>query len=360
VELAIAMRRRSASPIVLNLKTRMPYGTDLEHSEVACLTGIAPQRLDLLGAVKLTRALRASRPDVLLINGNRQAMVLGALATRMCRVPVVLIHTHEHLGRSACTMRFLALTADGIVAAADSHREYLRKLLRVSANRIARVYPGINFDRTISTSPQDLRLGDKPTVGIVAALRPEKDHETFLRAASLVSAEMPTTRFAVIGDGPRRSELQQLAIRLGLTAQISFRGWQQVNTGLLRELSILALSSRSETLPAVIIEAFSAGIPVVATDVGSVRELMGTPPCGILVPPGDPAALAQGLLTLLRNPEMAMAAGAAGSRRGLYFSADRFAGEILQLCRLIVREKAQVRRPDISRLLQEARSKGAE
>ena len=173
------------------------------------------------------------------------------------------------------------------------------------------------------------------TVGIVAALRPEKDHETFLHAAALVRAEIPNTRFLIIGDGSKRGELEELAHKIGLSGNAHFLGWQKINADLLKQLDILTLSSYSETFPAVIIEAFSSGIPVVATDVGSVRELLGSPLCGILVPPRDPAALAEGLIRLIKNHPLANKISIMGLKRAELFSSDRFCEEILQLaCKL--------------------------
>jgi glycosyltransferase involved in cell wall biosynthesis len=110
-----------------------------------------------------------------------------------------------------------------------------------------------------------------------------------------------------------------------------FLGWQKINANLMKQIDILTLSSYSETFPAVIIEAFSSGIPVVATDVGSVRELLGSPLCGILVPPRDPAALADALIRLINNHQLTNKLSIMGLKRAELFSSDRFCEEMLQL-----------------------------
>jgi glycosyltransferase involved in cell wall biosynthesis len=182
-------------------------------------------------------------------------------------------------------------------------------------------------------------------VGIIAALRPEKDHETFLRAAAFLSARVPNARFLLIGDGPRRSLLENLAREIGLSSNVDFLGWQRVDSNLLGRLDVLTLSSFSETFPAVIIEAFSAGIPVVATDVGSVSELFGSPPCGILVSPQDPRALADALLMLTEDKQLYTTISQRALERAKFFSGDRFCGDILQLTRNLLQKKARTSSP---------------
>jgi glycosyltransferase involved in cell wall biosynthesis len=340
----------------------MPYGGDLQRHGVEVCAGIAEARLNLAGIVRLIRALRETRPDVLLISSNRQAMILGAVASHWCRIPITLVYTHEHQGRAATTLRRMAQLSDGIVAAADHHRAYLRSVMRLPPGRIVRVYPGINFDRTTFNGPAQV-VASAPdccgaTVGIIAALRPEKDHETFLRAAAIIAAQMPETRFLVIGDGQRRSYLEELARDFRLSTHIRFLGWQPVDASLMRRLDVLALSSLSETFPAVILEAFSAGVPVVATDVGSVAELFGVPPCGVLVPSRDPAALAQALIALLHDRTRAQQIVGAAARRVHYFSADRFCRDMLLLAQRVAAAKDHASAVDISQILEQDAANG--
>lgn len=361
-ELAIAMRRTPVRPVILNLKSPMPYASELGRHGVEFLDGLADDRFDPLGLVRLIRVVQRIGPEVLLINSNRQAMLLGGPAGRWCGVPTTLVHTHEHQGRTATTMRWMARFGDGIVAPAHSHREYLRSALRLPPDRIAVVYPGVNAARTTDAgAPGEGGLptaGGGHTVGIVAALRPEKDHETFLRAAAVVVTRMPEARFLVIGDGLRRPELERVASNLHLTRHVTFLGWQPVDAKLLRTLDVLALSSVSETFPAVILEAFGAGVPVVATNVGSVPELFGTPPVGVLVPPRSPDSLAQAIITLLGDRAAAQRLVARARRRAQYFSADRFCRDLLSLVQRIAAAKAQGGSRDISRLLVEAPDDG--
>lgn len=356
VELAIAMQRTSTRPMILNLKSPMPYELDLQRHGVELQAGIANRRFDVAGLFRLVRLLRRTRPDVLLINSNRQAMVFGGIASFWCHIPVVLLHTHEHQCQAVRTMRLLVWLIDGAVGAADRHCAYLRSVVRLPHDRVARIYPGVNLDRIDSdgegTAPTNVPIGHGPVVGIVAALRPEKDHETFLKAAAIVTKRIPEVRFLVIGDGPRRAYLEGMARDYGVDARVQFLGWQRVDAGLLSRLDLLVLSSLSETFPAVILEAFGAGVPVVATDVGSVAELFGLPPCGILVPPRNPAALAHEMVALLNDRARSRELASAAAQRVRYFSADRFCRDMLMLAQGVASAKADSSRPDLSQLLE--------
>ena len=340
MELAIAMTRTSTKPIIVNLKTTVPYKAELEKHGVTIYTSVSPRRFDLIGSIQLFRLLKNLAPDALLINGNRQALWLGTFLSRCCRIPVTLIHTHSHMKMYSTSIKITSLFVEAVVAAAEGHRTELCNIYRLKPHHVVTIYPGIDLSRTTSVavplSINEDSMNIRPwTVGIVAALRPEKDHETFLHAAALVKGEIPSTRFLIVGDGYKRDKLEELAREIGLGDNANFLGWQTINSDLLKQIDILALSSYSETFPAVIIEAFSSGTPVVATDVGSVRELLGSPLCGILVPPRDPAALAEALIRLIKNRQLANEISVMGLKRAELFSADRFCEEMLQLtCKL--------------------------
>ena len=153
-----------------------------------------------------------------------------------------------------------------------------------------------------------------PVVGILAALRPEKNHELFLTAARRVTAEVPEARFVVIGDGPRRGPLEQLAEQLEIADRVHFLGNRSDVPEVLGAIDVLALTSHNEANPVSILEAMSVGTPVVATDVGSVSESVDHFVTGFLTRPGDETELAERLIELLDEPLKARAMGDRGRR----------------------------------------------
>ena len=331
VELATAMSRSPMRPVFINLKSDVAYRSDLESNGVPVVSGVSSHRLNPFGALRLAWILLRLKPDVLFINSNRQAMWLGTVVGRLCRVPLILIHSHDHLDEHIGILRSAARWTDGIIAASHGHRTLLCRNHGFDPRRVKTVYPGIDLNRTRRTELRAEReIPHSPVVGIVAALRPEKDHETFLQAAAVIKKEAPNVRFRVVGDGPRRLALQNLAAQLDIADATEFVGWQAVNAELLSKLDVFVLSSASETFPAVILESFSAGVPVVATDVGSVAEMLSPDEYGVPVPVRDPVALGHAVVRLLKDPDGTRAMIDRACRAVEFYSADRFCADLIR------------------------------
>jgi glycogen synthase len=141
-----------------------------------------------------------------------------------------------------------------------------------------------------------------PVVGNLANFKAAKDHPTLLRAAARVRERLPEVRFLLIGQGPLEPEARRLAAELGLDATVVFTGFRTDAHRLLAALDVFTLSSTYEGLPIALIEAMALGRPAVVTRVGGVPEVLADGDQGLLVPPRDPAALADGLLRLLAAP----------------------------------------------------------
>lgn len=146
---------------------------------------------------------------------------------------------------------------------------------------------------------------DKKLIGLVGRLDPIKGHPLFLEAARILAAQRTDLVFVCVGDGPEpyRRQLHRLGAELGLGELLIWAGSRPYRDmpDVYNALDLLCLPSHSEGLPNVIAEAMACGVPCVATEVGGVPEIMGN--LGITVPPGDPSALARGILeTLVTNP----------------------------------------------------------
>jgi glycosyltransferase involved in cell wall biosynthesis len=155
------------------------------------------------------------------------------------------------------------------------------------------------------SKPSLLDLGVPPGrehVLCIANLRPEKGHELLLAAFSEVARRRPSAHLVLIGDGSLRPSLEADARRLGIEPNTSFLGARRDARMFLDEASMLVLASRVEGLPVVIMEAFQAGVPVVATAVGGVPEVVKHEHNGLLVAPEDPRALARAILSILEDP----------------------------------------------------------
>lgn len=160
-----------------------------------------------------------------------------------------------------------------------------------------------------------------PTIiGAAARLVPVKGIEYLIRAFGLLHAEFPEAVLEIAGSGPMRSSLEELAQQLGLTNQVRFLGWLNDLARALARWDIYVLSSIQDGFPIAVLEAMGAGLPVVASNVGGLGEMLEDGRTGWLVRPADPPALADRLRALLANPDQRRAMGVAGRAR----AQDRF------------------------------------
>jgi glycosyltransferase involved in cell wall biosynthesis len=200
------------------------------------------------------------------------------------------------------------------------------------------IYNGLDtraFDRLGSEWSADLRDGHSTnggpswqTICVVSNLRPPKCIDQLLEAFAIVVRSAPETRLWVVGDGPLRGNLEDLTKRLALEDRVVFWGMRSNVPAILRHATIGVNSSRNEGLANAIIECMAARLPVVATTVGGTPELVVHGETGLLVPPNDPPALAEALLSLLRSPETARRLGAEGRRRvEEHFTVERMVAE---------------------------------
>ena len=182
-----------------------------------------------------------------------------------------------------------------------------------------------------ATFPERRSAGRVRRFITVANLRAEKSHETLLAAAASLLPMHPDLEFQIVGDGPRRRQLEQIARDRGLSC-VTFLGHREDVPSLLSDADAFVLPSRSEAFPNGAIEGMAAGLPVVASAVGGLIDLIQDGRTGLLVPPGDPEALAAALRSLIASPERAAALGAAARaevRRR--YSFDRMVSSFEQL-----------------------------
>jgi glycosyltransferase involved in cell wall biosynthesis len=141
---------------------------------------------------------------------------------------------------------------------------------------------------------------------MTARLDAIKDHDTLLRAFTLVRRHFPTARLLLAGEGNRQEALERLSSQLGLGQSISFLGVRRSVGELLGQVDLFVFSTTAaEGFGIALAEAMAVGLPVVASNVPACREVINGGECGILVPPRDVTAMAEAMLTLLRDPALA-------------------------------------------------------
>jgi glycosyltransferase involved in cell wall biosynthesis len=320
--------RTKFRPSVICLSEQAPLATALE--ELDCPTFVLSRSTHgrmrtLVQACHLTRQMR---PRVLHSFGyaSRAGLVAATLSRTPFKVLSIRLDPQWASRWNWIFYRFAVSWADAVLANSCQavHTLTTKGVTSEATPRV--IYNGLDVD-TFDGVPgksqvapftngdrEKLRPGTK-TICIVSNLRAPKGLDILLEAFANVQVWAPDTQLWVIGDGPLRSDLEARAQRLNLKDRVVFWGMREDVASLLRQVTIGVNSSRNEGLPNAIIEYMGARLPVVATKVGGTPELVVHGETGLLVPPNDPRALAEALLVVLRDPDIAHRMGQAGRRR---------------------------------------------
>ena len=320
VDLIRRMDRERFAPELCCLKYRGPLG-DVLADEVPTFSGLLAHKYDFAVLGRLARLLRRRRINaVVTVGTGGDKMFWGRLAAWRVGVPVICsaLHSTGLPDHVEWPNRLLAPITDAFIAVAEPHARYIAEHEGCPARKVRVIQNGVDPERFHPRWPNaSIRraLGladDTPVVGIVAALRPEKRHDRFLRCAAMIRKEVPRARFLVVGDGPGRAEIESLAHELALDGSVRFLGTRDDVPEVLSVVDVLLLTSDMEANPVSILEAMAAEKPVVAGRVGSVGETVVDGQTGFLVPPDAEREMAARAVQLLNHPERAAAMGRAG------------------------------------------------
>lgn len=291
---------------------------------------------DLLALVQLTRLMRRGQYTIVHTHSSK-AGILGRWAAKFAGVPIIVhtVHGWGHHDRQHPLVRAyyillekitLPITDKLIAVTAKDVDKGLRDSIGRSANYMI-IRSGIELDRF--GHPQVAREETRAAwgiprmatvVGSVTRLSPQKAPLDFVRAAAIVAQRYPDTYFMMVGDGPLRSEVEALAAELGIADHLILTGLRRDVPELLAAFDLFTLSSLWEGLPRVLPQAMATGLPIVATACDGSAEAIEEGVNGFLVPPGEPAVLADRLCRLLEQPALAKEMGAAGLARVEEFS----------------------------------------
>jgi glycosyltransferase involved in cell wall biosynthesis len=283
---------------------------------------------ELRALVALTRLLRRLRPAIVHTHSSK-AGILGRWAARLAGVPIIIhsIHGFGFTPAQQPALRALLLTAERMtarvttrfIAVSEANRQRGIELGLFSRDRCTLIRSGVDlhlFRHTrvdVEKKKRDLGLApDRPVVGMIAPLKPQKAPLDFVRMASLVHSVRPEAQFLEIGDGELRQAVEAAARQEGLGDSFRLLGWRRDIPEVLRCLDVLVLTSRWEGLPRVYLEALASGVPVVGTNVDGAAEVIRDGVNGSLVEPGDVGRMAKEVLGLLADPERARAMGRQG------------------------------------------------
>jgi len=322
----LAERLRTSGMAVADL-SRQPGAVDF-----ACVRRlrnlIAAEKIELVHAHQTTpffcallaRGLFRSRPRILFTEHGRFFPDRGSR-------------------KRALLQRLLLGRDDLVVAVGESVKQAVVKYEGIPANRVQVVYNGIpvaasdafDFDR--AAARRELGVPERAFVVIqVARLDATKNHRLALEAFRQLAADFPSALLLLVGDGPERARLESAAVELQLSAKMKFLGSRSDVRRLLSAADVAILTSLSEGIPLSLIEAMAAGLPVVATSVGGVPEVVEHGVTGLLVPSENPSALSDALRSLANDSELRTRLGNSGRKRAIEeFDEERMFAEYAEM-----------------------------
>jgi len=287
--------------------------------------GLAPSILDLAWHSRAFEIARAFQPDIVhgaVYEGEALACSIGL---RMPRVKVILEETSDPVNRrwtGNALMRAMSMRADACVGVSPKVVDYLDKTLRIPRRKIRL----INNAVPAVAAPSETRLAElRASLGIDASdviigsvgrvLDEHKRFSDIIRALPLIRAYQPRARLLIVGDGPDRAILEELAEELGLKGAVIFAGYHGAPRDLYFLMDIFVLASAHEAFGLVLVEAMLSEVPVVATAIGGIPFVLDNGNAGMLVQPLQPKALAAGVINLLGDQKAAQAYRATGLKR---------------------------------------------
>ncbi|GAA4711460.1 glycosyltransferase family 4 protein [Pseudonocardia yuanmonensis] len=323
VDLACALARRGHR-VDVAASAAGPLAAELRRAGVRWHV-VAPERVTRRPCPQfadgLAELLGQVRPDV--VHAHMHAATLAA-ARAVPRGTALVVTEHTEAPWRTAADRAHARTAlrrAGLVLAVSRPvAARLSEQYRLPEGAVRVVVPAVTHGPSHGAAPPSWR--GRPVIGRVCRLQPDKGVDVFLQAAALLAPRLPTALFPVIGEGPAAERLHGLARWLGLDGRVLWLGYRPDARTLLTWMDVLAVTSWTEGDPMVVLEAFTAGVPVVGAAVGGVPDQVRSGRNGLLVPPGDAASLARALHAVVTRPVLGRRLREGALRRAAALSFD--------------------------------------
>ncbi len=297
---------------------------------------------DIIAYYKIKKIIKEYQPDIVHTHASKSGAI-GRMAAKSCKVPLIVHTFHGHVFHSYFNTflsniivrfeRFLARKADAIIAISDSQRHELIETYKIApSEKIFTIPLGFNLDKY--TVDQDTKKiifrnkygfdNDELIIGIIGRLVPIKNHEMFLEVAAIIKSKTKKkVRFAIIGDGESRPGIEEKAADLNLSysyfitqpksnTDVVVTSWETEIDQALAGLDIVVLTSNNEGTPVSLIEAQSALLPVVSTNVGGVEDIVIHGETGFITEVGDVTSFANYVIELIEDAELRKKMGKSG------------------------------------------------
>jgi glycosyltransferase involved in cell wall biosynthesis len=346
VDLALRLDRSRYNVSVCATRSAGNYQPMLEAAGVQTFVLDRRSRWETHKLIGLARLMRRQRVHILhthLFGSNTWGRILGKLAG----VPVIIAHEHwsSKSQREVWVDKLLYRLSDRILVPSEASKRMVMEVEGIPHRHLHVIYNGIDkaqfaprSDRAETRSELDIPA-DAQVIGTVGRLSAEKGGvDLLIHAAARLRNNHPQVRLVIVGDGPLREGLEEEAVRLG--EDVIFTGTRTDVARLLNAMDIFVLPSLHEAFPIAILEAMAVRLPVVATRVGGVPEVIQDGATGLLVSPNDEQALHKALHRLLTKPQLAESLAQAGQQHVYeHFTIDKMVQNVERLYEQLARRK---------------------
>ncbi|MHB8829696.1 MAG: glycosyltransferase family 4 protein [Syntrophales bacterium] len=302
---------------------------------------------DMAAFFSLCKIIHREKPDIVHTHTSK-AGILGRWAAWLCRIPVIIHTPHGHVFRGyfnplktrvfIMLERWAAMITDALVMLTPQEMKDHLALRIARKEKFTVIHSGVDLKRFIPeqfAAEKKIILTEVPesnvVIGTVGRLTAIKGQDVLIRAIAALKQTGEEALLVLLGEGERRGELEELAKRLKVSENICFLGWRPDVAAVMASFDIFCLPSLNEGMGKVIVEAMAMGLPIVASDIGGIRDLVRNGENGLLVPPGNAGGLAQALALLCRDREKRRRMGAAGRLAAPLYSIGEMTGKIDRL-----------------------------
>ncbi|MBY0493468.1 MAG: glycosyltransferase [Cyanobacteria bacterium] len=299
-------------PMVACIHEAGPIGEEIRRTGVPfTVMGLTPGLSRPLDVLRLRDALTTLAPTIVhtfLLTGS----LYGRFAAMMSGVPIVIgteVNIYENKQPLHARLeRWLMKGTDAVVASAESVKDYYVTQVAADPDSVEVIYNAVDWAQLQTTMTRDefrASVGvplDVPAAGIIARLTEQKAHRVLFE--SMTQPELSALHLIVVGDGDLRDALRSRAASLGIAGRVHFLGARRDLGNVLSAIDIFTMPSYWEGLPLSMVLAMGAGLPVVASRVAGIPEVVKDRVSGILVDPGDSSQLARALAALVQDPSL--------------------------------------------------------
>ena len=299
VDLAMAQKKAGDSPILYCMFTGGPLAEEARAAGIPVTEFHKEPGFSLKTLFKLARQLRRDAPDVVHTH-NPAVHHYGAVAAWMAGVSAVVNTRHGPATSSGGAyqeryFRAVMPLTDRIVFVCEDSRRYLERKCGLASRKSTVILNGIELGAFLERPAAPMSASPRVRFGAVGRMVPVKAHSILIDAFIELSGKLPDAELRIVGGGRLENDLKEQARKAGMNGRIRIESLNPRVVEVLRELDIFVMSSISEGLPLVILEAMAAGLPVVSTRVGGVSEVAPEGDVSVLCAPGSASELAEAM-----------------------------------------------------------------